>query len=90
MILNLLFAFLIGLIGANGIPHFVKGITGQSHDVPWKKPARPYINIIWGIINFAIAYTVSFFVQFDRFAGYMLLAGMFVTGFALSRHWENK
>jgi hypothetical protein len=89
MILNLLIAFLVGLIGANGVPHFVKGITGQPHNVPWQKPARPHINVIWGMINFAIAYSLSFFVRFDRPAGYLLLLGMFVTGFALGRHWEK-
>ena len=47
--------FLAGLFGANGIPHFVKGITGQQHMTPFSKPSSAVVNVIWGFTNFMIA-----------------------------------
>lgn len=47
--------FLSGLFGANGIPHFVKGITGQQHMTPFGKPSSAVVNVIWGVTNFLLA-----------------------------------
>ena len=52
--------FLAGLFGANGIPHFVNGITGQQHMTPFGKPSSAVVNVIWGITNFMLA-TVFFY-----------------------------
>jgi hypothetical protein len=30
---------LAGLVGTNGVPHFVKGITGEKHRTPFKNPS---------------------------------------------------
>ena len=47
--------FLAGLFGANGIPHFVKGVTGQRHMTPFGKPSSAVVNVVWGVANFLIA-----------------------------------
>lgn len=41
----------LGMLFANGVPHFVKGITAEKWDVPWKKPASASTNVLWGIAN---------------------------------------
>ena len=43
----------LGMLFANGVPHFVKGITAEKWDVPWKKPASASTNVLWGIANLA-------------------------------------
>jgi hypothetical protein len=48
------YSFLAGLFGANGVPHFVKGITGQKHQTPFAKPSSAVVNVAWGWLNFAL------------------------------------
>lgn len=31
----------LGMLFANGVPHFVKGITAERWDVPWKNQLLP-------------------------------------------------
>jgi hypothetical protein len=55
-----LLSFLCGLFTANGIPHFVNGVSGKDfHKPSVGKLARsvpsPLLNVIWGITNFALA-----------------------------------
>lgn len=59
--MDLIWAFLSGLIFANGIPHFVHGISGESFHSPalhrlWLSMVPSHLfNVIWGLLNFAIA-----------------------------------
>lgn len=55
------FSFIAGLFGANGIPHFIKGITGQKHQTPFGRPSSAIINVLWGWINFVVAGLLIFF-----------------------------
>jgi hypothetical protein len=53
--------FLAGLFLANGIPHFVNGISGRRFQSPFaSSPGRgessPLINVLWGSINLIISY----------------------------------
>jgi hypothetical protein len=48
----LIYAFLAGMFLVNGIPHFVKGITGQTHMTPFKRVSSAKLNIFWAFINF--------------------------------------
>jgi hypothetical protein len=57
------YSFLAGIFGANGIPHFVKGITGQKHQTPFGRPSSAIVNVLWGWVNFAIAGLLLFFGQ---------------------------
>lgn len=47
-------AFFAGMFLANGVPHFVKGIMGQTHMTPFKRISDAYTNVIWGMINFVL------------------------------------
>ena len=55
------FSFLAGLFGANGAPHFIKGVTGQKHQTPFGKPSSAVVNVCWGWINFVVAAIFLYF-----------------------------
>jgi hypothetical protein len=46
--------FFAGLFFTNGLPHFIKGITGQTHMTPFKRVSNSYLNIIWAYVNFSV------------------------------------
>jgi hypothetical protein len=48
--------FLGGAFLANGVPHFVQGISGNPFQSPFAKPAgvgesSPVVNVVWGFAN---------------------------------------
>lgn len=54
------YGFLLELLGgmflANGVPHFVQGISGNSMPSPFAKPpgigdSSPLVNVLWGFGN---------------------------------------
>jgi hypothetical protein len=45
----------IGLFGANAVPHFVKGITGERHMTPMGPESSAVANAVWGSINALVA-----------------------------------
>jgi len=57
---SLVTLFFAGLFVANGIPHFVHGISGKKFPSPFAKPpgkglSSSIVNVIWGLTNFLIA-----------------------------------
>lgn len=48
-------AFFAGAFLINGIPHLVKGITGQTHMTPFKRVSSAMLNVVWGFVNFGLA-----------------------------------
>lgn len=66
--------FFAGVFLANGIPHLVKGITGQKHMTPFKRVSSPVLNVVWAFINFVIS---------------ILLFGWFATEEAISPGGTN-
>lgn len=58
MLTVLLIGLFAGAFAANGVPHFVKGITGQAHMTPFGQPSNPMTNVLWGWFNFVIAGTL--------------------------------
>jgi hypothetical protein len=65
-----------GAFLANGVPHFVEGITGRRFPSPFASPpgvgeSRPFVNVMWGLANFA--------------GGYALVAGVGDFDFGLTR-----
>lgn len=51
-----LLEFLGGALLANGIPHFVQGISGNRFQSPFAKPpgvgeSSPVVNVVWGFGN---------------------------------------
>jgi len=61
--LTLLSRFVTGALLANGIPHFVQGISGHAFPTPFATPpgvgdSSPLLNVVWGSANFLIAYVL--------------------------------
>lgn len=73
---------IIGLFGTNGIPHFVRGVTGQRHMSPFGSDSSPVVNVIWGSVNFAVAGYLGW--RYQDAIGEMTLAVAFVAGVALA------
>jgi hypothetical protein len=53
--MSLLWYFLAGFFAFNGIPHLVKGITGQSHMTPFKRVSSPVVNVLYSLFNFLVS-----------------------------------
>jgi len=52
-----------GFFLSNGIPHFVSGVMGHPFQSPFAKPpgqglSSSTINVLWGVFNFAVSYTL--------------------------------
>lgn len=90
--MNLFYGFLAGMFLANGIPHLVKGIAGQSHMTPFKRVSPAWLNVVWAFVN---AYLGLLFLQMsggnfndiaklDSFSWSFLVGALFM---ALSDAW---
>ena len=60
--------FFAGAFLANGVPHFVSGITGKRFQSPFASPpgvgeSSPVVNVIWGLVNFFAGYALIFGVN---------------------------
>jgi hypothetical protein len=85
--------FFAGLFAANGVPHFVHGISGKRFPSPFDSPlargeSPPLVNVLWGLANFLIAYTLIFKVGDFHFGMtrdvLMLVLGALVISMILS------
>jgi hypothetical protein len=61
-----LLQFVSGLFLANGIPHFVQGVSGHRFQSPFAKPpgvgeSSPLVNTLWGYANLTIGATLLWF-----------------------------
>ena len=57
--------FFAGFFLANGVPHFVHGISGKKFPSPFTSPpvrgeSPPVVNVLWGLATFLLAYTLIF------------------------------
>ena len=64
--------FAAGALLANGVPHFVNGISGKRFQSPFAWPpgvgeSPPLVNVIWGLANFAGGFALIFGVGYFRF-----------------------
>ncbi len=62
--MNFLFLFLSGLLFANGIPHFIHGISGQEFHNPslhrfFPNIPSPLFNVLWGLLNFIVSFLLA-------------------------------
>jgi drug/metabolite transporter superfamily protein YnfA len=46
--------FFTGAVLVNGVPHFVKGITGARHMSPFGRDSSAVVNVLWGAANFVV------------------------------------
>ena len=55
--------FFGGVFLANFVPHFVAGVSGRWFPSPFAKPpfrgrSSPAVNVLWSLVNLALAYTL--------------------------------
>jgi len=90
--------FFAGVFLANGVPHFVHGISGKKFQSPFAKPpgvgeSSPLVNVIWGLVNFFIGYVLIFGVGHFTFglttAVLMTGLGVLVTSVCLALSFER-
>jgi len=85
--------FLAGLVLANGIPHFVKGIMGERHHTPLRGPSGAMLNVVWGTANLFVAgwlwLYASLMPQALGFALVSFFLGILIAGIALAKRWEE-
>jgi hypothetical protein len=53
--------FLGGALLANGVPHFVAGVSGSRFQSPFARPpgvgeSSPTVNVLWGLLNLTLGY----------------------------------
>ncbi len=53
--------FFAGMFLTNFIPHYIKGVTGESFPTPFANPpgrglSSPVTNVIWALVNLVIGF----------------------------------
>jgi hypothetical protein len=85
--------FLSALFVTNGVPHFVKGVTGERHMTPFGKPSSAPVNTVWGVANFYVAawlwhlgtrHPTSFTI-----CSLVVLAGVLLMGLISAFIWQH-
>ena len=85
-----------GIFLANGAPHFVNGISGKRFQSPFASPpgvgeSSPVVNVIWGMVNFAIGHILISGVGDFNFGMtrdvLMVGLGALIAGIALAWHF---
>jgi hypothetical protein len=83
-----------GVFLANGVPHFVNGISGRAFQTPFSKPpgkgySSSYVNVVWGLLNWVIAYFLLLKVAAFDIENYChfgaFLTGALLTGLILAK-----
>jgi len=87
-----------GVFLANGVPHFVNGISGNTFQSPFASPpgvgeSSPVVNVIWGMVNFLIGYLLLFgvgdFILDLNISTCLFGLGALIIGILLARHFGN-
>jgi hypothetical protein len=90
--------FFAGSFLANGVPHFVHGISGEAFQSPFASPpgvglSSPLTNVLWGLLNFGIGYLLIAWmgsrIKSRNLAVQFTFAGILVTSMALSLYFES-
>ena len=88
--------FFGGVFAANGVPHFVSGVTGRSFQTPFAKPpgkglSSATVNVLWGFFNAVVGYLlVAHIGAFHPRATSHVLAfglGALLISISLARHF---
>jgi hypothetical protein len=91
-----LLEFVSGLLLANGVPHFVNGISGRWFQTPFASPpgvgeSSPVVNVLWGFLNLAagLALLLAFAPKESGAVTEWSLVGLgsLVMALALARHF---
>jgi hypothetical protein len=88
-----LLEFLAGVFLANGVPHFVQGISGAPFQSPFAKPpgigeSSPVVNVVWGFGNLLAGALLLHFFWPVNWGGWVgLCAGALVLGVQMANHF---
>jgi len=67
--------FLIGGFLANGMPHFIWGVSKTIARSPFAQKSKPIVNIRWGLANFIAATVLSFWqISVNNISGGAIIA----------------
>jgi hypothetical protein len=90
-----LLQFVSGLFLANGVPHFVQGISGHWFQTPLASPpgvgeSSPVVNVLWGFANLAVGFALlwSFWPKGADVVAEWTLVGLGVLLSALFLAWH--
>ena len=89
--------FLIGGFLANGMPHFIWGVSKTVAKSPFAQKSKPVVNIRWGLANFIAATVLSVWqISANNISGgaiiTLLIGFWFMTatfGFGIKRFLNN-
>ena len=86
------YSFFAGMFGANGVPLFVKGITGQKFVTPFGRLSSAVVNVLWGWVNFVVAGLLIYFGHVHphllRAFGMASLGALFL-GLMMANAWSK-
>ena len=95
---NYLSCFFAGAFLANGVPHFIHGVSGDKFPTPFAKPpgkglSPAPVNALWAIFNFAVGFTL--FVKGDisldlPLTWILFFAGATIMSLMLSNTFQKK
>ena len=80
--------FFGGAFLANFVPHLVAGVSGRKFPTPFatppfRGPSRPAVNVLYGMFNLAVAYTLLVVVGHFELQR-LVHAGISAAGFGLA------
>jgi hypothetical protein len=85
--------FLGGAFLANGVPHFVQGISGHAFQSPFASPpgvgeSSPLVNVLWGFGNLVVgALLLHHFCPQNEAGRIIVGAGALIMAIQLSLHF---
>ena len=65
-ILSLVLHFLAGALGFNGVPHFLKGISGERRPTRPDTPPLAASSVLWGGFNLFLSFTILVVYKYFR------------------------
>lgn len=87
MVSVLILGILVGVLFCNGVPHFIKGVSGEKHRTPFAKSSPATVNAVWGWLNLVAAvlvWHVAPMAKHPRAAFVAVATGALLTGVFLA------
>ncbi len=88
--------FFAGMLLVNGVPHFVRGVSGRRFQSPFASPpgvgeSSAIVNAVWGLVNLVAGWALVFGVGSFAFGlttdALMVGLGALVTALGLAWHF---
>jgi hypothetical protein len=90
MLLTILLSFFAGLFGANGVPHYITGVTGQEHPSPLGSSA--VVNAIEGWVMFLLGGAFWYFAEAQNYPVFTYIfaaLGVLVIALVHTQVWQK-